>query len=257
MGLFDRLGRLVRANLNDMVSNAEDPEKILEQAIEDMKEDYVQLRQSVAQAIAAKKRTEQEYNNHNAAVEKWQKRARLALENHNEELAKDALQRKQNSAQSATQLKAQLEVQDKQVESLKNNLRLVENKIAEAQGKKDILKARAKAAKANEQLQSTVSSMNTGSAMAAFERMEEKVLELEARSQAVYEIGGNDLESQFAALESGSDIDAELAAMKAEMLAGSAPPQGALPASETPETQLETNVVDEELEALKREMDQL
>ncbi|MEM8641462.1 MAG: PspA/IM30 family protein [Cyanobacteria bacterium P01_G01_bin.54] len=257
MGLFDRLGRLIRANLNDMVSNAEDPEKILEQAIMDMKEDLVNLRQAVAKAIASQKRTEQQHRKASDDAEMWMKRAQLALSKDDENLAREALQRKKSNGDTAVQLKQQLDLQLQQTDTLKRNLIALESKIAEAQTKKDMLKARAQAAKANEQLQSTVSSMNTGSAMAAFESMEEKVLELEARSQAVYELGGNDLESQFAALESGSDIEAELAAMKSQMLAGSDPAQGALPASQAPETKVEVAEVEKELEELRRQMDEL
>ncbi|MGB0564081.1 MAG: PspA/IM30 family protein [Spirulinaceae cyanobacterium] len=256
MGLFDRLGRLIRANLNDMVSNAEDPEKILEQAIVDMKDELSGLRHAFAKASASQKRTEQQYYKANENAEMWMKRAQLALTKDDESLAREALQRKKSNAETATQLKQQVDVQRQQVDNLKRTLKTVESKIAEAQTKKDLLKARAQAAKVNEQLQSTVSSMNTGSAMAAFENMEQKVLELEARSQAFDELGGSDLESQFAALESG-DVEAELAALKSEMLAGSDAAQGALPASEAPATEGDAAEVEEELEALRREMDQL
>lgn len=257
MGLFDRISRVVRANLNDAVSKAEDPEKILEQAIIDMQEDLVQLRQAVAKAIAAQKRTEQQYKKCEGEANTWMQRAQLALSKNDEGLAKEALQRKKGSADTAAQLKKQLDTQTEQVNTLKRNLIALESKISEAKTKKDMLKARAQAAKANEQLQSTVSSMNTGSAMAAFEKMEEKVMELEARSQASFELGGNDLESQFAALESGSDVDAELEALKANMLAGSAPAQEALPAAEAPNIKMEKNNVDAELEELRRQMDLL
>ncbi len=258
MGLFDRIGRVVRANLNDMVSNAEDPEKILEQSIMDMQEDLVQLRQAVAKAIAAQKRTEQQYNKNQTDANSWQQRAQLALSKGDESLAREALQRKKSSADTAGQLKQQLDIQLQQIDTLKRNLIALESKISEAKTKKDMLKARVQAAKANEQLQSAVSSMNTGSAMAAFERMEDKVLELEARSQASYELGGVNLESQFAALESGSDVDDELAALKAQMLGGSAPNQSALPPSDTAKTSPTAAApVDAELEELRRQMDSL
>jgi hypothetical protein len=109
----------------------------------------------------------------------------------------------------------------------------LESKISEAKTKKDMLKARASAAKANEQLQSTMGQLNTNSAMGAFERMEEKVLMMEAKSQAAGELAGADLESQFAALEAGGDVDDELAAMKAQ-LAGGSVDQAALPEGEAP-----------------------
>jgi phage shock protein A len=111
MGLFDRLSRVVRSNLNDMVSKAEDPEKILEQAVIDMQEDLVQLRQAVARAIATQKSTEQQYNKYNTEANNWGERAKLALSKGDENLAREALVRKKAAAESATMLKQQLDTQ--------------------------------------------------------------------------------------------------------------------------------------------------
>ncbi|MBZ8182183.1 PspA/IM30 family protein [Oscillatoria salina] len=258
MGLFDRLSRVVRANLNDMVSKAEDPEKVLEQAIIDMQSDLVQMRQAVARAIASQKRTEQQYNKNLSEANTWQQRAQLALTKGDENLAREALQRKKTSSETATMLKQQLDQQNGQVDTLKRNLIALESKISEAKTKKDMLKARANAAKANQQLQSTIGNMSTGSAMSAFERMEEKVMQLEAVSEAAGEIGGNSLEDQFAQLE-GSNVDDELAAMKAQMLSGSSPNQEALPAgqdSSSSSSSAPKTEVDAELEELRRQLNQ-
>lgn len=256
MGLFDRLSRVVRSNLNDIVSKAEDPEKVLEQAIIDMGEDLVQLRQAVARAIATQKRTEQQYNKNQSEANNWQSRAQLALQKGDENLAREALVRKKNNADTAATLKAQLDQQVSQVDTLKRNLIALESKISEAKTKKDMLKSRAAAAKANEQLQSTISGLNTGGAMSAFERMEEKVLMMEAKSQAAGELAGSDLESQFAMLESGSDVDDELAAMKAQLTGGSVSQQ-ALPAAEEKKSPASNSAVDAELDALRKQIDNL
>lgn len=256
MGLFDRLSRVVRANLNDMVSQAEDPEKVLEQSIIDMQEDLVKLRQAVARAIAAQKRTEQQYLKNQEEATNWEQRAKLALGKGDENLAREALTRKKSFADTAAVLKQQLDQQSGQTDTLKRNLIALESKISEAKTKKDMLKARASAAKANKQLQETLGNIGTGSAMAAFERMEEKVLSLEAESQSALELTGNDLERQFAALESSSDIEAELQALKA----ASSPAPAALPgdasAGALPPTSAGQNpVVDAELEELRRQLD--
>ncbi|MFE4107338.1 PspA/IM30 family protein [Almyronema epifaneia] len=257
MGLFDRVSRVVRSNLNAAVSAAEDPEKILDQAIIDMQEDLVQMRQAVASAIASQKRVQQQHDRSQAEANTWQQRAQLALQKGDESLAREALVRKKAQAETATTLKAQLEQQNTTVDTLKKNLIALESKISEAKTKKDMLKARASAAKANEQLQNTMGRMGTSSAMGAFDRMEEKILQLEARSQAAAELAGADLESQFAALEAGNDVDDELAAMKAQVLGGAAPDQAALPASEAPTAAPQDEAVDAELEALKSQLDQL
>lgn len=266
MGLFDRLKRVVSANLNDLVAKAEDPEKILEQALLEMQEDLVKLRQGVAQAIAAQKRTEKQYNDANNELVKWQRNAQLALQKGDENLARQALQRKKGFEENANALKTTLEQQTTTVENLKRSLIQLESKISEAKTKKEMLKARSRAAKAQEQLEGIVGGMNTNSATAAFERMEEKVMLQEARAQSAAELTGADLESQFEQLESGSDIDDELAAMKLQM-AGTPPDQPKLPEQGTTSQSSDrageksnnqpNEVVDAELEALRKQLDQM
>ncbi|MBE9177655.1 PspA/IM30 family protein [Oculatella sp. LEGE 06141] len=259
MGLFDRVSRVVRANLNAAVSSAENPEKILDQAIIDMQEDLIQLRQAVASAIASQKRIQQQANQAQSEANNWHQRAQLALQKGDENLAREALNRRKVQTETATTLKAQLDQQSATVDAMKRNLIALEGKISEAKTKKDMLKARASAAKANEQLQRTVGGLGTTGSMAAFERMEEKVMQMEARSQAAAELAGADLESQFAMLESGSDVDDDLAALKAQMqLGGAAPSQGQLPAANAASPAAPKDAaIDDELESLKAELDQL
>ncbi|MDJ0647345.1 MAG: PspA/IM30 family protein [Xenococcaceae cyanobacterium MO_188.B19] len=254
MGLFDRLGRVFRANLNDLVSKAEDPEKVLEQAVIDMQEDLIQLRQAVARAIASKKRTEQQYNKNQQEANTWQQRAQLALSKGDENLAREALIRKKSFSDTAASLKQQLDQQTANVQTLKRNLMALESKISEAKTKKDMLKARANAAKAQKQLQQTIGSIDTSSAMGAFERMEDKVMQLEAESQSVAELEGGGLEQQFAQLEAGSDIEDELAAMKLSL-------SGAAPTPELPPSEEVNNIdtskksaIDAELEDLRSQL---
>jgi phage shock protein A len=255
MGLFDRLSRVVRANVNDLVSKAEDPEKVLEQAVIDMQEDLVQLRQAVARAIATQKRTEQQYNKNQQEANTWQQRAQLALSKGDENLAREALTRKKSFSDAATTLKTQLDQQSNNVDTLKRNLIALESKISEAKTKKDMLKARANAAKAQKQLQETISGIDTSSAMGAFERMEDKVMQIEAESQSAAELGGMGLEHQFAQLEASSGVDDELAAMKAA-LSGSSPNPTSLPAADTSTSTAapKDSAIDAELEDLRRQL---
>jgi len=251
MSLFDRISRVLRSNVNDLVSKAEDPEKILEQAVIDMQEDLVQLRQAVARVIAEQKRSEQQYNQNQEEANKWQQRAQLALGKGDENLAREALVRKKTHADTAATFKTQLELQNSQVDTLKRNLIALESKIQEAKTKKTMLQARSQAAKASEDLQNTLGNLNTGSATAAFERMENKVIEAEARSQAAYELGGTGLEQQFAELEGSSDVEDELAQLKASLahpsLPASAPAEPSVSHPSSP-------AIDDELERLKKEI---
>ena len=258
MGFFDRLFRLVRANANAVLSSVEDPSKILDQSVADMQEELVKLRQAVATAIASQKRIQNQAEQAGAQAKIWYERAELALQKGEEELAREALSRRKTYQDSATALSNQLNSQAGQVDTLKRSLVALEAKIAEAKTKKDMLKARAQAAKAQVQLQSAVGNLSTNTSMAAFERMEEKVEALEAQSQAAAELAGADLESQFAALEGGNDVDDELAALKTRMAGGAEPVS--LPAANGPVPQLEpvkVAEVDAELEELKRSIDKL
>ncbi|WP_460193853.1 PspA/IM30 family protein [Thermosynechococcus sp. FA-CM-4201] len=246
MGLLDRVGMVIRSNLNALVSAAEDPEKILEQTIIDMNADLVKLRQAVAQAIAAQKRLEQQYTQNLKDAQQWEERARLALSRGDEALALEALNRKKTAADTAVALKAQVDQMAVQVKTLKDNLTALESKISEAKTKKEMLKARARAAKASEQIHQAVSKVGTSNAMAAFERMEDKVLQMEARSQAIAELSGDTLESKFQALQSSAnkqDVEFELLEMKRQMgLLPDAPSAGTLPQTASGSSQLNINI---------------
>jgi len=250
MGLFDRIARVIRANLNSLVGQAEDPEKILEQTVLDMQEDLIKLRQSVAQAIATQKRTERQAAQAEKTANEWYQRAQLALQKGDDSLAREALTRRKSYQETADALKGQLSQQSSVVTKLRQNMMTLESKISEAKTKKDMYIARARSAKASQQINDMMGRVGTGSAMAAFERMEEKVMQLEAQSEAIAELGTDDLEKQFAALEGGGDIDAELAAMKAQLSSGSTP--ASLPSSQPSST---TSEADAELERLRSQLE--
>ena len=256
MGLLDRLSRLVRANLNAFVSDAEDPIKILDQSVADMQEDLVKLRQAVAIAIASQKRLENQANQAREQIQNWLSRAELALKKGEDDLAREALSRKKTFQETFESLTTQFQSQNGQVEKLKKSLLLLERKIAEARTKKDMLKARAQAAKAQQKIQSAVGDLGGKSAMAAFERMEDKVEALEASGQAALELAGEDLESKFAELEGGDDIEKELETLRSQLKSGVE--AIALPPSDLDVNEVKTveiHEVEVELEEMKKSMD--
>ncbi|WP_413389953.1 PspA/IM30 family protein [Prochlorococcus marinus] len=256
MGLLDRLSRLLRANLNAFVSDAEDPIKILDQSVADMQEDLVKLRQAVAIAIASQKRLENQANQAKEQIQNWFIRAELALKKGEDDLAREALSRKKTFQETFESLTTQFQSQNGQVEKLKKSLLLLERKIAEARTKKDMLKARAQAATAQQKIQSAVGDLGGKSAMAAFERMEDKVEALEASGQAALELAGEDLESKFAALEGGDDIENELEKLRSQLKSGVE--AIALPPSDSDFNEVKTVEIQEvevELEEMKKAMD--
>ena len=250
MSFFSRLWRLLRANANDLVSRAEDPAKILDQAMMDMQADLVKLRQAVATSVASQKRIERQASQARTQADQWYGRAQLALQGGDEELAREALARRKTHMDTAQTLGQQLESQAGQVETLKRSLLKLEGKIAQAKTRKDTLKARVQAAQAQKQLEGAVSGISTDSSMAAFERMEEKVESLEAETAAVTELAGENLEARFEAME-GSDVDQDLAALKASM--APAPALPLLPDNRKATPQQAQ--LDDELAALRRSMD--
>lgn len=216
MGLFDRIKRVIRANTNDLVNKAEDPEKVLEQTVAEMQDDLVQLRQAVASAIATQKRTERQANQAESVAQDWYSRAQLALNQNNEVLAKEALTKRKSYQETAKALKAQIGEQSSVVDRIKKDMQTLELKIGELKTKKDMYIARARSATASQRLNEMLGGVNTTSSLNAFAQMEEKVLQLEAQSEAIAELGTDDLQKQFNSLAAASDIDAELAALKAQ-----------------------------------------
>jgi phage shock protein A len=218
MELIKRILRVIRANLNSLIGGAEDPEKILEQAVLEMQENLVRLRQGVAQAIATQKRTERQAASAQSTAEEWHRRAQLALQQGSDPLAREALTKRRAYQETATALSSQIEQQNEIVARLKKDMRTLELKISEAKTKKDMYIARARSAEASYKLQEMLGGVSSTSSLNAFERMEEKVLQIEAQSEAIAQLDSDDLQKQFASLESGNDIDTELAAMKVQVL---------------------------------------
>ncbi|TYI60953.1 hypothetical protein E1A91_D10G140400v1 [Gossypium mustelinum] len=227
MNLFDRFARVVKSYANALLSSFEDPEKILDQAVLEMNDDLVKMRQATAQVLASQKRLENKYKAAQQASEDWYRKAQLALQKGEEDLAREALKRRKSFADNANSLKAQLDQQQTVVDNLVSNTR---SKIQEAKSKKDTLKARAQSAKTATKVNEMVGNVNTGSALAAFEKMEEKVLAMESEAEALGQLTTDDLEGKFALLESTS-VDDDLAKMKRE-LSGSSQ-KGELPPGRT------------------------
>ncbi|CAL2229785.1 unnamed protein product [Prunus armeniaca] len=216
MNLFDRFARVVKSYANALLSTFEDPEKILEQAVLEMNDDLTKMRQATAQVLASQKRLENKYKAAEQASEDWYRKAQLALQKGEEDLAREALKRRKSFADNANTLKAQLDQQKGVVDNLVSNTRLLESKIQEARSKKDTLKARAQSAKTATKVSEMVGNVNTSSALSAFEKMEEKVLAMESQAEAIGQLTTDDLEGKFALLESSS-VDDDLANLKKEL----------------------------------------
>ncbi|MDR1252136.1 MAG: PspA/IM30 family protein [Treponema sp.] len=214
MGVFSRLKTLISSNINDMISKAEKPEKMLNQLLLEMNEQLIESKKAVAMAIADEKKLEREKDNNLAQAQEWERKAMLAVNAGKEDLAKDALLRKQEYDRIALEYQKQWEAQKASVDKLKVSLRELQNKIEEAQRKKNLLIARAKRAEAQQKIQNTISSISGNrSAFDAFDRMSTKVDQMEAQADAAKELedlgADANLEKRFAELEK-SDASADI-----------------------------------------------
>ncbi len=167
--------------LNRLLQQGTDPEKLLDRAIEQMEADLRNASQASINVIASQKLLQQQYEQAQADVNKWKRRAQLALQKGNEYLAREALIRKKMHTKILSSLEVQLNQEPASVKKIKQNLTLLEAKISEAKSMRTRLKAEIAAAEVNMQLQKTAGNLGASSAMTAFERMEEKVLQMEAR----------------------------------------------------------------------------
>jgi phage shock protein A len=222
VGIFSRLRRLIQSNINDMISRAENPEKMLNQLITDMNKQLIESKRSVAAAIADEKKLERQIRDNRAKAEEWENRARLALKSGDDNLAKEALVRKQEIEGYLVEYEKQLAQQHESVEKLKSGLRGLQQKLEEAQRKKNLLIARAKRAETQKRLQETMSGMSDTSAFEAFDRMSARMDDMEAQNEALEELENtrdeHSLEEKFRQLEGGgSDGDKLLEEFKQRM----------------------------------------
>jgi phage shock protein A len=219
MALIDRVSTLLRANVNDMLDRAEDPEKVIRQLLIDMNNQLMQVKTQVAASIADEKRLYQRYQESQQKTDEWERKAELAVDKGDDDLAKGALARRNSAKESADGFYQQWQEQSAQVQQLKDALHQLEQKIQDAEAKRDLLIARSRRAKAETQIRQTLAGIGQTSATSEFERMEERVSEQEARAKAAAELDTDTLEQRFAALEHDSSLDSDLAALKARKAA--------------------------------------
>lgn len=251
MNLFDRAARVAKSNINNVLKTLEDPEKIMNQAVEDMQNDLVKVRQSYAEITATQRRLLKQKEQADALADDWYKRAQLALSKGEEALAKEALTRRQQQVETGEGLQTQIDMQANATDKLYEGMQALEAKILESKAKKEQMVARARTAQSTQKVNDMLGGITGKTSMDAFSRMEEKVEALEASAEVSAEMGamadgkalpgsaGGSLESQFKMLEAGSSVDKELEEMK--KLLGST------------SSASKKDDMDDELERLKRE----
>jgi phage shock protein A len=221
MGIMDRVATVIRSNLNHLINKAEDPEKMLDQILIQMRQQLVEAKREVAVAIADEKRLAAQLEAELEQVREWERRATMAVQKGEDDLAREALRRKADHEQIAIGYKRQWDAQQASTESLKNALRALSQKIEEAGRKKNLLVARQRRAEAQKHIHEVMTGLTDTSAFESFDRMTAKVEQIEAQAGAAVELSqdlsGETMEQRFRALESSTDVEQELHALKAKL----------------------------------------
>ncbi|XHU95939.1 MAG: PspA/IM30 family protein [cyanobacterium endosymbiont of Rhopalodia gibba] len=218
MEWLERISRVVRSQINSLIKEEEDPEKVLETAIVQIEQELIAMRRALAEAIAINKSAQRQLAHYQNVADKWYERATMAIEKGNEPLAREALINRQSYQTQAQEIENQLEQQNQVVDKVKQDLRTLERKYVETKAKKSINVARLRSAIASQKLQEIVGNPNSGSSTSIFEQIESRILELEAESQITQSLSTDPLEKQFMALETDKIIDTEIVNLKSKKL---------------------------------------
>ena len=219
MALLERVSTLVRANLNDLIDKAEDPEQMIKQVILDMQNQLLQVKTQVAIAIADQHLLEKKRKENEDAAAEWRRKAEMAVDKKQDDLARAALERSISSDELAKSFAQQVGDQKAEVENLKNALNKLEAKLSEANNKSDLLIAQHRRARALNKANDARIAMGDGSKAAAYDRMKRRVAHDEAVAQAKSEINADSIDDRFAAMEKEEAIDKLLAEIKSKKAA--------------------------------------
>ena len=233
MNIFNKLSTLIRSNINDMIARAENPEKMLNQIIVDMREQLTKAKQEVAVAIADERKLKAQAEEEAKQAQDWERRAMLAVKQDRDDLARQALLRQQEYGERAQSLYETWQRQAEETERLKESLRQLNAKIEEARRKKNLLIAKQKRAQAQKRIHETMAGLSDRSAFEAFDRMASRIEDNERRALAAAEVSeelsGDPMEREFAQLEAGGDADSRLLELKQRMGILPPPPQAETP----------------------------
>ena len=220
MGILTRIFNLFRATTSDLLDKAEDPEKMIKQMISDLEAQKKKAKEQMTEALALQKRLERDTEKEHLEAEKWEQKAILAVQNEKDDLAKEALTRKNEHLRRALDFEKQLEMHQYNADSLKESYQTMEDKIDEIKRKQGLLSVKQKQAEAQEKIYKTIEGLgDTSGIMDTIERAEEKVEHLQARAEAYQEISieseQESLEKKFEELEHEStDMEMELLELK-------------------------------------------
>ena len=219
MGIFSRIGDLLKANINDLIDRAEDPEKMVKQIISDLQKDVQQSTQALGKAMASERIAKRQYENAVKTSADWEAKAKAALAAGDVDLAKKALSHKVSADAEVESYQKMYEQIAAQTAQIREQVETLKSKLEEAKSRQSMLVARSQMAKTQKNLAQTVGGMDSSSALDKFDRMEQKVTQQEAEAAAFSEITGSDSADAktFEQLQHDMDVDTELQRLMSEM----------------------------------------
>ena len=215
MAVLERVATLVRANLNDLIDRAEDPEKMIKQVILDMENQLLQVKTQVAISMADQHLLQKKQKEQEDKAAEWMRKAELAVDKEKDDLARVALERYQSATKLADDYTRQVADQRLQVDTLRNALDKLDQKLSEARAKCDLLLAQHRRARALNKATDAQLAIGDGSNVASFDRMRQKVMRSEAVSQAKSELVADDADRRFDVLEKEDEVGRLLTELKA------------------------------------------
>jgi len=214
MGLLERVSTLIRANLNDMIDRAEDPEKMIKQVILDMENQYLQVKTQVAVSIADQHMLEKKLHEQEDLAKDWMHKAEIAVDKGKDDLARAALDRFQTGQRLAQSFQEQVNDQKSQVDTLKSALFKLEQKLDEAKSKREVLLARHRRSVALDKAAKAQVALGDNSKSASFDRLKDRVQHTEAKASAEVELIDDDVAEKLNRLDRDSEVERLLTDLK-------------------------------------------
>lgn len=216
MGIFTRFADIVNSNINALLDKAEDPEKMVRLIIQEMEDTLVEVRSTSARTLAEKKDLVRRIDQFEKQAADWQEKAELALTKEREDLAKAALLERRKVSDAATALSAELAKVDEHIARLQEETAALQAKLADAKNRQKAILLRQQAASSRLEVKRTLDSGKIDDAMARFDRFERKIDDIESQIES-YDMGKKTLADEINDLAKGSEVDDELAALKAKL----------------------------------------
>ena len=219
MAIFARLSDLLKANINDLIDRAEDPEKMVKQIIIDMEEQLQNAVQGLGSVMASERQMLKQLEEAQSQSKLWEDRAKSALKSSNEDLAKQAIDNKLKADESVNQYQKMHTDISSQLNILREQVEILKKKLNEARTRQTMLVARDTVADARKEVSSAIGDLDSSGAFAKMDKMERKIAEKEAQADAAYEISGLNAEQNdpFANMDKQKAAEDEMARLKEEL----------------------------------------